>query len=72
MAVEVFIIQAIKRRQELDDVWFQVKMSDIGYHGWELVAIGANKSLNDVVKSLCHALTCSTFSALSSSFSDLL
>ena len=40
-------------------------------HKWELVAIGANNSCSDVVKSASHALACSPFSALTFSFSNM-
>jgi hypothetical protein len=33
VSIGVFMIQAMKRRQELDDMWFQVEMSGIG--GWQ-------------------------------------
>jgi hypothetical protein len=64
------MILAMKKRQKLDDVWFQVKMGGNIIHEWEQVATGANKSRSDVVNSTCHALTCSTFSTLASSFSN--
>jgi hypothetical protein len=38
-------------------------------HEWELVAIGANKSQSNVVKSTFQALTCSSLSALASWYS---
>jgi hypothetical protein len=33
VSIGVFMIQAMKKRLELDDMWFQVEMSDIG--GWQ-------------------------------------
>ena len=75
MSIGVFMLQTMKEGRSWMTCGFKSKwMALVGgstIHERELVATGANKSCSEVVKSTCQALTCSTFFALASSFSNV-